>query len=86
MPKLTVRIDISSEDYLSWYRGRSKQVLATTLDGLKVQFPANILQSFVGHNGVKGTFQIEFEDAPASSKNNKAPLALGKFRSIQRLA
>jgi len=69
---IVVDLSIPSEDYLLYYSGRVKQVVASTPDGRRVRFPANVLQKVVDHRGVYGRFRIEFSDS-------------GKFLSIQRL-
>lgn len=69
---IIVDIYISAEEYQRYYRGSARQVMATTLDGRNVQFPANILQRVVGHDGVRGRFAIHFSEA-------------GKFEAIERL-
>ena len=51
---------ISKEEYLKYYKGSVKYVIVET-HGLKtIKFPANILQSFVSHNGISGHFRIYF--------------------------
>ena len=72
MSHLIVPLHISHDDYLSWYNGSVNMVVAETVDGKRVQFPANILRPFVTHDGVKGTFAIYFDE-----KN--------KFKDIKRL-
>lgn len=71
MPRLIVNLNISSDAYLRHYRGSARDVVATTDDGRSVRFPANILRSVVTHDGVCGSFSIEFDDR-------------GKFVSIER--
>ena len=73
MAVIRVDIAISEDDYLRWYRGDANQVYTVTREGVSVKFPANILQPFITHSGIYGTFEIEFDDH-------------GKFRSIERLA
>lgn len=68
-----VDLAISADDYLSFYRGRIHSVVATTVDGRRVRFPANILQKVIGHDGVYGRYAIQFD-------------ADGKFQHIQRLS
>jgi hypothetical protein len=60
--KLHVILHISSTDYQTYYSGAVRNVAATTTNGLKVQFPANILRPFVGHDGIHGEFVIEFDE------------------------
>lgn len=67
-----VAIEVSSDEYLKWYRGEGRAILTKDILGRSVQFPANILQRFVTHQGISGIFRIDFS-------------AEGKFRSISRL-
>lgn len=70
MPRLIVRLNITSDAYLRHYRGSARDVVATTDDGLRVRFPANVLRTVVTRDGVRGRFVIEFDDQ-------------GKFMSIE---
>ncbi|HMW47899.1 MAG TPA: DUF2835 domain-containing protein [Cellvibrionaceae bacterium] len=63
---------ISAAEYQALYGGWVRQVLVRARDGRKVQLPCNILQPFVEHRGVYGTFEVGFT-------------AEGKFHSIRRL-
>lgn len=67
-----VTINISAEDFLAHYQGTASQVVATTASGQHIKFPSNILQPFVTHHGVRGTFKIEFD-------------AQNRFSAINRL-
>ncbi|KZY61089.1 hypothetical protein A3742_02830 [Oleiphilus sp. HI0071] len=73
MQELIIDLSIHREEWLRLYRGEAQIVRTKSRDGRSVQFPANILSSFTSHDGVKGSFIIQFD-------NN------GKFHSIQRLA
>lgn len=66
-------ITIPKDEWLKIYRGEAKDVVAKSREGLTVQFPANILQKFVTHHGISGSFQVTFDDA-------------GKFQGIVKLA
>lgn len=59
---LIVDLVITRDEYLRWYQGAAKSVLAVSRDGRKVSFPAQSLQPYVTHNGIKGTFAIYFDD------------------------
>jgi uncharacterized protein DUF2835 len=69
---LVVNLVISAEEYQRLYQGAVKDVLARAVDGRRVRFPANILRPYVTHEGVRGRFQIIFDDEH-------------RFQSIQRL-
>ncbi|AQT59797.1 hypothetical protein CBP51_01775 [Cellvibrio mixtus] len=72
MNSIVVSLVISAEEFQRLYQGSAKTVFAQSLDGRNIRFPAGILRPFVLHNGVRGTFQINFD-------------ADNRFHSIQRL-
>lgn len=72
MNSIVVSLVISAEEFQRLYQGSVKTVFAQSLDGRNIRFPAGILRPFVLHNGVRGTFQINFD-------------AENRFHSIQRL-
>ncbi len=72
MSAVTVSIRISADDYLRWYQGSARNVLAYSADGKRVQFPASILQKFVQRDGIQGTFRIHFD-------------AAGKFTAVEKI-
>jgi|TARA_R110001592_G_scaffold361313_2_gene671695 hypothetical protein len=63
MKKLTFDIAIPSDRYEALYSGAVKDVQAVSREGLRVRFPGRILQKYLNHQGVHGTFVIEFDDA-----------------------
>lgn len=65
-------LHINRDDYQRYYQGQVKTVLATALDGRRIQFPAGVLQRVVTHDGVHGRFAITFT-------------AEGRFEKIERL-
>ena len=72
MRNVTISISISAQDYLAHYQGTVKEVVARSSDGRNIRFPSTILQPFVSHEGISGTFVIRFDD------NNK-------FQDIQKI-
>lgn len=72
MQKILVDLKIDREEWLRLYRGETRTVFARTRDGRSVQFPANILNPYVLHGGIEGSFLIQFDDA-------------GKFQSIAKV-
>ena len=62
MPEIRFRLDISPQRYLSYYQGTVRNVLAVSVDGRRIQFPADRLRPFVTHDGVRGEFVLEFDD------------------------
>jgi hypothetical protein len=62
MKTISVDLAIPADEYLALYQGIVKDVVAKARDGRVVRFPANILQRFVSHAGVYGSFVIYFDD------------------------
>jgi len=56
-----VSLSIPADEYLRVYQGAAKKGHARDLQGKSISFPVNILQSFVSHDGVQGTFTIFFD-------------------------
>lgn len=73
MQKVTVRLNISPERFQAYYQGVVEHVVATTIDGRTVKFPARVLRPFLSYQGIQGTFDIAFD-------------ANMKFQSICRTA
>lgn len=73
MKNIIVSLSISAEEYQRLYEGSAKTVFAHSIDGRSIRFPAGILRPFVLHTGVRGTFQINFDED-------------NRFHSIERLA
>jgi hypothetical protein len=69
---VVVSLSISAEDYLKYYRGSAKNILARDVNGKTVNFPAGILQKFVTREGISGVFEIFFDST-------------GKFVSVERI-
>ena len=61
MASIRVDIAIPAESYVSLYSGKAKNIRAVSQDGLKVQFPGTALNRFVTHDGVYGTFELNFD-------------------------
>lgn len=72
MQAIYIDISISADEWLKIYRGTARVVNTRSRDGRTIQFPANILQQYVTHTGVYGSFVIYFDDS-------------GKFQSIAKL-
>ncbi len=62
MKRLTLDLNIPAAQYQSLYDDTVRDVQALAREGLRVRFPGRILQRFVDHNGISGTFVIEFDD------------------------
>ena len=72
MDAIIVSLSISADEMERWYRGSAQQVLARSLDGRTIRFPARILQPFVSQAGIKGNFRILFDEEH-------------RFQSIQKI-
>ncbi|MCB9536521.1 MAG: DUF2835 domain-containing protein [Myxococcales bacterium] len=55
-------LHIGAEAWLDYYRGTAKVVVATTHQGVRVQFQAKHLQPFLTRDGVRGTFRLVVDD------------------------
>ncbi|MHA7878321.1 MAG: DUF2835 domain-containing protein [Saccharospirillum sp.] len=63
MPQsLIIDLHISADEFLRHYQGAAKQVACQARDGRSVRFPTNILQRFVRHDGIHGTFRIDIDE------------------------
>jgi hypothetical protein len=71
MQTVTVRLKISPERFRAYYQGAVEYVVAQSIDGRTVQFPARVLRPFLSYQGIQGTFEITFD-------------AKLKFQSIRR--
>lgn len=72
LKSIIVNIAISAEEFQRLYEGNVKTVFAHSIDGRSIRFPAGILRPFVLHTGVRGTFEIEFDEE-------------NRFKAIKRL-
>lgn len=62
MNEIRFRLAIDAQEYLRYYQGEVDSVQITTVDGKRIQFPANALQKYVDRLGVNGSFRIIFDD------------------------
>ena len=53
---------ITSDQYLEYYRGTVRQVVARCTTGQNVQFPASLLQQFVTLDGISGHFALTCDE------------------------
>jgi hypothetical protein len=56
-------LSISSQQYLQYYRGSVRQVLARSTTGANIQFPAALLTPFVTSAGISGRFVLTCEES-----------------------
>ena len=55
---IVIGLNIDSEELLKLYRGSAREVVAKSLNGQNIRFPAEVLKPFVTHNGVQGQFAL----------------------------
>jgi hypothetical protein len=59
--ELRFYLDLSPERYLHYYRGAARSVSVQSLEGRRVEFPAEHLRPFVTREGVQGLFALQFD-------------------------
>ena len=55
-------LNLSAERYLQFYQGRASRVSVTSVDGRRIEFPANALRPFVTSQGVQGEFRLLIDE------------------------
>lgn len=55
-----MQLRIHAEEFQRLYEGSARDVTASSSDGKRVRFPANILRPFVTRAGIQGTYAIHF--------------------------
>lgn len=53
-----IHLNITAVEFEHYYAQNINSVIATSHDGQRVQFPANILRPFVTASGVQGKFKL----------------------------
>ena len=62
MPRYEIQLSISADQYLDYYRGAVRHVVARCSTGQTIQFPASLLQRFVTPEGIHGRFALTCDD------------------------
>ena len=62
MPSLVLDIALSAERLVAIYQGRANRILLHSRDGRRVSVPAHHFRPFLTHDGVYGSFVLEFSD------------------------
>lgn len=62
MPSLVLDIALSAERLVAVYQGRANRILLHSRDGRRVSVPAHHFRPFLTHDGVYGSFVLEFSD------------------------
>ncbi len=55
-------LSISKEEYLNYYQGHAKWVIARAESGIKLKFPASWLSNFITHSGIHGRFALSYSE------------------------
>ncbi|BBP82025.1 DUF2835 domain-containing protein [Pseudomonas sp. No.21] len=61
MPSLVLDISLTAERFLAVYQGHANRVMLRSRDGRKVSLPAHHLRPFLTHDGIHGSFELEFD-------------------------
>ncbi|MGB4074980.1 DUF2835 domain-containing protein [Pseudomonas sp.] len=72
MPSLVLDIALSAERMRAVYQGRANRIVVHSRDGRRVSLPAHHFRQFLTHDGVHGSFELEFS-------------ATGELLSLRRL-
>jgi hypothetical protein len=56
------QLRITADQYLDYYRGAVRSVLARCDTGQNVQFPDSLLQKYVTKDGISGLFVLTCDD------------------------
>ncbi len=59
--ELFFSLNVSREQALLYYQGIARAVIVTTVNGQKLQFPAEHIRPFIDQNGIQGNFRIQFD-------------------------
>jgi hypothetical protein len=62
MNRYEFHLRISPDQYLDYYRGTVRHVIARCITGQTVQFPASLLQRFVAPEGIHGRVVLTSDD------------------------
>lgn len=73
MQTVVIPLEIPADRWVAYYRGEIRAVVATSMDGRRIQLPARVLQPFVTPEGILGVFRVRFD-------------ARHRFVDIERLA
>ncbi|MFO1475380.1 MAG: DUF2835 domain-containing protein [Verrucomicrobiota bacterium] len=73
MPRYEFELRITPEEYLDYYRGVLKGVVARSTGGQTVQFPASLLQAHLLPDGIHGRFALTCDDQFRNSKLERLP-------------
>ena len=55
-------LNITNQEFLPYYQGRVQTIIVTTGQGLKLEFPAMHLRSYLTASGIRGYFCLQTQD------------------------
>jgi hypothetical protein len=58
MNRYEFELHLTPERYLDYYRGKVRSIFVRCTTGQSVQFPASLVQRFVGPDGIHGSFVL----------------------------
>lgn len=62
MHRYEFHLRITPEQYVNYYRGAARHVVARCATGQTIQFPASLLQRFVTAEGIRGRFVLTCDE------------------------
>ena len=62
MPQYRFHLHIRPDEFLDYYRGAARHVVAQDTTGKNVQFPASLLQKYLLPDGIHGDFVLTCDD------------------------
>lgn len=80
MPHLVLDIALPADRFLAVYQGRANRVLIRSREGRSVSLPAHHLKPFLTHEGIYGTFQLEFAEGGQLLGLRRLPDTTGAHR------
>ena len=60
--EIIFHLELSADEYVRYYNGTAKYVVTKSIDGKRIQFPVNILQSYITHEGISGRFSLKYDE------------------------
>ena len=61
MTVVSFSLFLDSKQYLAYYKGQARRISVVCDDGRRIEFPAEHLRPYLTHDGIRGHFEIEFD-------------------------
>lgn len=61
MHTVRISLNLSQQEILAYYKGDAQFVIAKAHDGRMIRFPAASLRHLVSADGVRGDYEIEYD-------------------------